>query len=520
MTSSGGFSALREHRLFRVATVYAVAGWLLIQFSDISLEAFDAPPWLMQSFLVVVLAGFPITLIAIWLLDGTNRKGTSTSTSLLTVAIALLASVGAYMFYADGGSPSSDSTAQAVSGRKSNPVLAVLPFTNMSSSKEHEYLADGMTEDVITLLARSPGAEVIARNSTFKYKNLSPDIRQVGADLGADFVVEGSIRPVGERLRVTVQVIDAESGAHIWAEKYDRPLTDIFEVQDEVSLGVAAAVGDAVFREVFVRASRSRTENLSAWELTSRAEVSFSHGLLRSTSVDLARQAIAADPEYGLAHAVLARSLGLFSLIQNDADLAAEARSEAELATRLAPNDPKVLAFYAITLLWTGNPVEALATAERVVQSSPGYVEGLVYYADTLIHNGRSEEAIEYFDRAIRLTPFAPQRGFYQFLRGEGFLHHGNFEAAEAALLESDRVYQGGNQGTLRYLAGAQVMLGKTEEARASLRRAEPMVPRRPISEEQPMMNRFTTDGGGPYFQAIWRQLAALTLEMEQEDTQ
>ena len=130
-----------------------------------------------------------------------------------------------------------------------------------------------MTEDVITLLAQSPGIEVIARNSTFKYKNQSPDIRDVGLDLGADYVVEGSIRPVQGRIRVTVQVIDTSSGSHIWAEKYDRPLGEFFDVQDEVSLGIAAAVGDAVFREEYIAVNQSRTDNLTAWVLTSTSTI-------------------------------------------------------------------------------------------------------------------------------------------------------------------------------------------------------------------------------------------------------
>jgi TolB-like protein/Flp pilus assembly protein TadD len=416
--------------------------------------------------------------------------------------------------------PQAGETPEIAKVRQSNPVLAVLPFTNMSSSVENEYVADGMTEDVITLLAQSPGIEVIARNSTFKYKNQSPDIREVGRDLGADYVVEGSIRPLQERIRVTVQVIEAGSGSHIWAEQYDRPLTEFFDVQDEVSLGVAAAVGDAIFREEYNAANQSRTDNLSAWVMTSRADVIFNlTGPADETTQSLARDAVALDSEYALAHAVLGRSLAVISLFYGWPDKEAlrpgaagyrkEAEAEAHLAARLAPDDPKVLAFQAVTLLWTGHPEEALSAAERVVRISPSYAEGIAYYADILIHNGRSREAIAYFDKAIRLTPDAPQLGFYQFLRGEALMHHGDFVAAEEALITAKRIYQIDFDPILILLAGTQLRLGKTELARSTMEKSA-SVSGLTIADLQRMMEFYSTDGGGEYFKSIWSDLENL----------
>jgi TolB-like protein len=390
----------------------------------------------------------------------------------------------------------------------------------MSSEPENEYIADGMTEDIITLLAQSPSVEVIARNSTFKYKNQSPDIRDVGRDLGADYVIEGSIRPIGERIRVTVQVIDTNSGSHIWAEQYDRPMTEFFDVQDQVSIGVAAAVGDAVFREEYKAANQSRTDNLTAWVLTSRADVNFN--LVSPTdesTLILARDAVALDPEYALAHAALGRSLAIISLAFEWPDMEAlrpevigyreEAEAEVRLAARLAPDDPKVLSFQAIALLWTGHPEEALSIAERVIRISPSYAEGLAYYADILIHNGRSREAIAYFDKAIRLTPDAPQLGFYHFLRGEALMHHGNFVAAEEALIMARRVYQVDNPVALPYLAGTQLRLGKTDAAKSTLQE-NPGSMMHSYSDQQRIMEFYSTDGGGEHFISIWIDLENL----------
>ena len=504
--------ALKKHRLFRIATIYAVAGWTLIQFADVILEAFESPAWVMQAFLLLVLAGFPVTLTGIWLNERTQQIGSSRQIgSIITIALALLISVGAYQYFSPR-EPSQKVESPAVQqGRESNPVLAVLPFSNMSSLPENEFLADGMTEDIITLLAQSPGVEVIARNSTFQYKNQNPDIREVGRDLGADYVIEGSVRPLGERIRVTVQVIDASSGAHVWAEKYDRPLADFFRIQDEVSLGVAAAVGDAVFRNEYSEINQSRTDNLTAWSLTSQAEFGFHQsGMNDETGIAKARQAVELDPKYAIAHAVLGRALSFYSLNYRDSAVAKEAEAEARLALRLEPDDPKVNAFLAMTLLLTGQPVAALPYAERVTKISPSYAEGLGYYADILIHNGRSREALSYLDKAIRLTPNAPQLGLYQFLRGEALMHDGNFVDAETSLLAANRSFQDKHQMLLRYLAGTQLRLGKIDEAKGSLKKADDFSDRS-IKEEQAAVEFISADGGGEYIKAIWVDLTQLS---------
>ena len=509
---------LRQHRLFRAATIYAIAGWLLIQFADICLEAFEAPTWIMQTFLVMVLAGFPITLTGIWLLARTDAdRPTNALASILTILVAVLLSFVGYWYFAEQQPVQNPGLSERQHASTSNPVLAVLPFVNMSSNTENEYLADGITEDVITLLAQSPGTEVIARNSTFKYKNQNPDIRDVGRDLGADYAIEGSIRPFGDRIRVTVQVIETATGAHIWAEKYDRPLAEFFEVQDEVSLGVAAAVGDAVFREGYQRASQSRTENLTAWALTSRANVKFNLNWFDELAVENARQAVALDPDYALAHAVLGRVMAIRSLADLENHTGAEeAEAEARLAARLAPDDPRVQAYLAVSLLWTGHPVEALAIAERVPRMSPSYAEGLMYYGDILIHNGRSQDAIPYLEKGIKLTPSAPQLGFYLFLLGEALMHQGNFLAAEEHLIAAKRLFSRKNSLALVHLAGTQLQLGKVEEAKASLRRVDPALDYF-IDDAQGIMEYYSTDGGGEYFKSVWADLEALAATLQTE---
>jgi len=505
-------AALKQHRLFRIAAVYAVVGWSLIQVADIVLEAFESPAWVMQTLLIVILAGFPVTLAAIWVVErGRQSRPAKGVAPVATILLAFLMSIGAYHYFMSDDSPRDTQPPAVQQGRTSNPVLAVLPFANMSSLAENEYLADGMTEDVITLLAQSPGVEVIARNSTFKYKDQNPDIRDVGRDLGADYVIEGSIRQLGERIRVTVQVINAKSGAHIWAEKYDRPQSEFFDIQDEVSLGVAAAVGDAVFKKEYSEINQSRTDNLTAWALISQAEIAHAHqGSGGDDATSKARQAVALDPEYALAHAVLGRSLALKWFNDRDAELAREAESAARLAAKIDPDDPKVLAYLAHTLLVTGHPAEALPYAERVARISPSYAEGLIYYADILIHNGRSRESLPYFEKGIRLTPNAPQLAWYHWLYAEALAHHGNFADAETSLITANRMFQGGDQVLLRLLAGVQLQLGKVDEARARLAEAD-LIDGRPLSEEKNMWAMFSTDDGGEHIKGIFVDLEHLS---------
>jgi TolB-like protein/tetratricopeptide (TPR) repeat protein len=527
------WAELKRRKIVRVGIAYIVVAWLLLQVADVVLNNIESPAWVFRTILLLLVCGLPIAIIFAWAFevtpDGIKKDesvGHSNSFGALALALVIaLILAGAGFWFQTGRwdkEPHGSFEQDAQATRESNPVLAVLPFANMSSSSDNEYIADGMTEDVITLLAQSPGVEVIVRNSTFKYKGQNPDVRDVGRDLGADYVVEGSIRPLPKRIRVTVQVINANTGAHIWAEQYDRPISEFFDVQDEVSLGVAAAVGDAVFREEFNAANRSRTENLTAWMMTSRADVNFNLGILVSEAdIALAREAIAVDPDYALAHATLARSLAIVSLAYGWPNTEAlrpgatafreEAEMEARLAVKMAPDDPKVLAFMAIALLWTGHPEEALSVAERVTKISPSYAEGIAYYADILIHNGSSRESIAHFDKAIRLTPNAPQVDFYHFLRGEALMHHGDFKAAEESLVRATRksITANTNPMAALYLAGTRLRLGNVEGARLLVEVANQSFGLS-IEDARRIMEFYTTDGGGDHFISIWQDLSRL----------
>ena len=509
---------LRQSRLIRGTTLYVIAGWLLIQFLDIALEAFGAPEWVMQWVLIGVLLGLPLTLVTEWLMRRGTYSAFQTGIAALLILGSLAGSVLVYINYSFDGdtSPSTEEPRGDIGGRRDkNPVLAVLPFNNMSPDIANEYLADGMTEDIITLLAQSPGLDVIARNSTFQYKNTSPDIREVGQKLGADYVIEGSIRPLGDRIRVTVQVIETSSGSHIWAQQYDRAMDEFFEVQDDISRGVAAISGDAVFRKEYKDIYQSRPDDLSAWQATLRAMMEFNRLSGDFNPAPLLTQAIEIDPDYALPYAVLSRSLALSGLYQKrDAQKLEEAARLARKALSLAPNDPRVLSYSAMSLMFSGEPEEALPLARRAVEISPSYAEGLAYYGDSLIHNGRPQEGIRYLEDAIRLTPHAPEAGMYYLMRGEAEIHMGRFEAAHATLLESNRLAP--NPVSLFYQAGVELMLDRPDEAGSTLIRAKtvPGQVSREVSEQAASLEFYSTDDGGENFKAMWAKLGQLEQDL------
>ncbi len=331
---------------------------------------------------------------------------------------------------------------------KDRPVVAVLPFNNMSADEERGYLAEGMTEDIITALARSPDLDVIARNSTFVYRGTTPDIRQVGKDLGARYVVEGSLRKVGERVRVTVQLIEAATGSHVWAENYDRPLSDIFAIQDEVSSGIASALGYAITIAEVDAANRATTDNLDAWGLVARSlSAAFQFNSETSTeSVNFARQAVALDPNYAAAHGRLASALirrPANGFSEDPVQDMAEAKTAIERAMQLAPNDAGVLAEYGHVLCFSGRPDEAIPVLERALALCPNNAIAIAQYGYALGVAGDYETGLDELARAATLLPNAQYLYRIYFWRGTLFSLSGQYLEAEVEVEKSVSIFNG-----------------------------------------------------------------------------
>jgi adenylate cyclase len=292
------------------------------------------------------------------------------------------------------------------------PSLAVLPFSNLSGDPEQEYFSDGLTEDLITDLSRIAGLSVIARNSTFTYKGRAVRVEEVGRELGVSHVLEGSVRRSGDRVRINAQLVDATSGSHLWAERYDRSLDDIFDLQDDVALSIVAALRVRLTDVEAQRLDRPLTENLEAYDLylqgLALSQQMGREGRLEAKS--LLERAIELDPEFGPAYAALAA-------VWVGAWLGHWTRDEGtpERAAALADRSLELDDSHVPSLVWAvnaydlvGRNEDALATAQRAVALGPGSAGAHMVLARTLRSAGREREAEREFQEALRLNPLDP----------------------------------------------------------------------------------------------------------------
>ncbi len=278
------------------------------------------------------------------------------------------------------------------------PSIAVPPFVNMSDDKSQEYFADGMTEDIITGLSCDSRLFVIARNSAFAYKGQSPDIRTVGKELGVRYVLEGSIRPIGDRLRITVQLIETNSGTHIWAAKIDRPVADLFAIIDEVVDGLVTTLCSNLGMAEGKRAARRRPEDLHAWALCVQAEVLYFSQLGSKYPVEaekLAWRATEIEPGYAVSWALLGAlygerlSAGLSVNLAKDAE---EAMALVNTALSLAPGDPMVLGYCGSAAITAGHAAQAVDYLARSLAINPNSSFARLYYGYALWADARPAE--------------------------------------------------------------------------------------------------------------------------------
>ncbi len=386
--------------------------------------------------------------------------------------------------------------AEEVDAIKDKPSIAVLPFVNMSDDKSQEYFADGMTEDIITGLSCDSRLSVVARNSTFAYKGQSPDIRAVGKELGVRYVLEGSIRPIGDRLRITVQLIETSSGMHVWADKIDRPVTELFKVMDEVVDDLVTALCANLGVAESHRAQRARPEDLHAWALCVQAEV------LYTTQIDpkslqeaeiLARRATEIEPGYAVSWALLGFMIsrripmGISRDLANDSQ---EALSLSAKALGLAPNDPVVLSYCGSAAFFAGQAELATDYLARSLVINPNSSFSRIYYAAALWSDARSEDGIDQLERFIRRSPKDPYMGIAYFYLSFCYLTNADPRQAEQAARNVVRHQPGFAWGYVA-LALSQEALGRGAEARRQL----------------PKIRELTPTLTGQYLEDLWRHL-------------
>jgi adenylate cyclase len=357
------------------------------------------------------------------------------------------------------------------------PSIAVLPFQNMSGDPEQDYFADGMVEEIITALSRIRWLFVIARNSSFTYKGRAVDVKEVGRELGVRYVLEGSVRKAGQRVRITAQLIDAANSAHLWADRFDDSMEDIFELQDKVALNVAGVIGPAVQAAEIHRLADRPTNDLAAYDLYLRAIAPVRSGEREKESylqgLDLATKAVKLDPRYGSALAFAAFCHVVLHTAGWTDDADANRREAIDLAHRalaVAGNDPEVLGLVARVLGYFSEDIAAaIALIDRALELNPSFALGWHWSAWLRLWAGEPDVGIRHMQISMRFNPLQ-SRGDSYIAIGMGHFFSRRFEDAAATLLLALQEHPKWVP-TYRFLASCYAHMGRLDEARETARR-------------------------------------------------
>jgi adenylate cyclase len=353
------------------------------------------------------------------------------------------------------------------------PSVAVLPFTNMSAEPDQEFFADGIAEDVITALSRYPSLFVIARNSSFTYKGRAVDVKQIGRELGVRYVLEGGLRKAGNRIRVTAQLVEAETGKHVWAERYDRHLADIFAVQDEITDAVTIAVAPTIAHAELQRAMRKPPGNLDAWAAYQRGMWHLEKGTVSDDAVAerFFRQAVDLDPSFADAYCGLAETQCRAAIVFNTRGLADAQNSveeSARLAVALDGNNAVAHACLSVALFLRGDYHGALVEAERALASSPNLASAYWRRGQALIFSGQPQEGLKDLRTSIALEPRGVSLAHRLTQVAAGYYFSRTYEDGVEAAKNVIRSFPN-FPPPYRWLAAALGQLGRSGEANAAL---------------------------------------------------
>src|SRR5205807_110275 len=350
---------LKRRKVYRVAVAYAIAAWLLIQAASILFPTFEAPPWVMKVFVTAVVLGFPVALILAWAFDltpeGLRRaeevapqesktgKPGSKWTAIIVTAAMLAAALLAFQFVRTRRSPAIESSKQTAPTATLDKSVAVLPFENLSSDKENAFFAQGIQDEIITTLSRISGLRVISRTSTARYNSAPENLPEIARQLRVSNVLEGSVQKVGDRVHINVQLIQADNDAHLWAQSYDRQLTDIFGVEGEVAKSIADSLQATLSPQEKMRVETKPTTNADAYVLYLRGRdyQTRPDNLLQDfkSAMNLFDQAVKLDPKFALAHARLSATASVVYHFYEPTEVwKQKAQIEAVESLRLQPN--------------------------------------------------------------------------------------------------------------------------------------------------------------------------------------
>jgi TolB-like protein/rhodanese-related sulfurtransferase len=485
---------LRRRHVFRVAALYIVGAWLLLQIADVIFPGIGIPETAIRYVMIGVIIGFPMALLFGWMYEitpqGIKRTPPRSETeqipdlslrrsdvvilgALLLVAVSVAYGVIAKLGHVVEVEPAS--VERMAFPLPDKPSIAVLPFDNMSGDSEQEYFVDGMTEDLITDLSKISGLFVIARNSVFTYKGTPVKVQEVAEDLGVRYVLEGSVRKAGESIRINAQLIDAVTGGHVWAERYDDTAEDIFALQDRITEKIVTALELNLTKAEWTIDRATTSPDAHDAFLRGWAHFRRNTPEAFAKAVPYFEQAIEYDPNYSLAHAALAtvywKVLDKSWSTRNDAWVAFQKLSWEEAGERYAENvkramaTPGALAYQALAFKYTmqGRHDEAVSQARRAIEVDPNNPVGYEALAATLIYRGQPEKGAVAIEEAMRLDPRYP----YEYLFWLGLAQF-NMELFEQAVETLNLASRGNPEDdrTLIVLAAAYGQMARVEEAR------------------------------------------------------
>ncbi len=414
------FAELQRRKVFKIGAAYLVVAWLTIQAASIGFPAFDAPPWALRIFILVALLGFPVALVLAWVFESTpagvkvDASAYGSKRVLVIAAVLMVLAFGWYFlgqpsFRRGDVPPLSVTTAPAADEHS----IAVLPFIDLSQAKDQEYFSDGLSEELLNLLAQLPQLRVIARTSSFSFKGKQADVATIAKALNVASVLEGSVRKSGNTLRITAQLIRAADSSHLWSQTYDRELTDVFKVQDEIAGAVVAALKVKLLPDQQLT-NPHRTSNTEAYEQYLIGKKILDGGQFDDFQPALAafQRAIALDPGYAAAYVGLGiAQSALADFVASSARRAAgkdQALATIEKAIALAPDladGYMARAWYRLTFLrdWKG----AEQDFQHAIALDPGNRDVQVQYAAELFDLGRYTDALALVSKAIDADPLS-----------------------------------------------------------------------------------------------------------------
>ena len=537
----GFFAELKRRNVFRVAVAYLVAAWLLLQVADIVLDNINAPDWVIQVFMLALVVGLPVALIFAWAFEMTpegikREKDVDRSQSIThhtgrkldRVIIGILALAVVVLVIDRVRHAQHDETPVATDTAEAQPVsaapsIAVLPFVNMSSDPEQEYFSDGISEEILNSLAKVKELKVAGRTSSFAFKGQNQDLRQIGDTLGVEHILEGSVRKAGATVRITAQLIQVDDGFHLWSETYDRELTDVFAIQDEIAKAIltqlkAHLVGFG--SEAKVTTARETDTEVYDLYLLARQRIYERKGPSIQAAAELLDRAIARDPQYAPAYA----QRGITELLLSEDSYGTIPRAQAWAQAKLYLDkalqlDPEVAEAWAgLGLYHINRPGEnsrAIENLEKALTINPNLIDASNWLQTAYGDMGDRRRALEILEQMVDRDPFYPP-GFSNLI-----LSYNDFGMQEKswALLERTRPFLPGDPQLQQAEARIWRSLGRPAKALALLEPAHRAQPNHFVTSNMfsicllmtRQWDRVLEEGGTPWARAVaMRQLGRI----------